>query len=261
MNKQERIALAIKNIISKMMDRVMDNVMIKDPFVTETHHLSKPLYSALVPDEIFKGSHFERRFVTPFGGVWEQLAKVIAIEAHGNCLMGQTIVGEIELGRLRRIQETVNRLWNSTKGITKIKPNWDTELKYIKNGRGIPYPVHVKCDILIHNEQTNKKYAFFIDEPSTNHFKTRSIKENMLKLLIMNPIQIDEVYYVMPYNYEKNQEDSKNWFDVKEDKLVLIGNEFWTLVGGEGIYEAIITEASNLGNKYKQLINTEMFEA
>jgi hypothetical protein len=261
MNKQERIALAIKNIISKMMDRVMDNVMIKDPFVTETHRLSKPLYSALVPDEIFKGSHFERRFVTPFGGVWEQLAKVVAIEAHGNCLMGHTIVGEIKIGRLRRIQETVNRLWNSTKGMTKIKPDWNTELKYIKNGRGISYPVHVKCDIFVYNKQTNKKYAFFIDEPSTNHFKTHSNKEKMLKLLVMNSNQIDEVYYVIPYNYEQKPEDSNNWFDVKEDKLVLIGNDFWTLIGNESTYETIIAEAKNLGNKYKRNIQTEMFEA
>lgn len=32
MKKQERIALAIKEVVSKMMDRVMDNVLLKDPF-------------------------------------------------------------------------------------------------------------------------------------------------------------------------------------------------------------------------------------
>ena len=42
----------------------------------------------LVPDEIFKGSHFERRFVTPFGKVWERLANIVA-EAH---------LGKSELG-------------------------------------------------------------------------------------------------------------------------------------------------------------------
>ena len=38
MTKQERVALAIKEVVSKMMDRVMDNVMIKDPFIKEKHH-------------------------------------------------------------------------------------------------------------------------------------------------------------------------------------------------------------------------------
>ena len=80
MNKEERVAKAIKEIIENLMERVMHNVLIKDPFIKEEHHSAKPLYAALVPDEIFKGSHFERRFVTPFGGVWEKLAQVVAIE-------------------------------------------------------------------------------------------------------------------------------------------------------------------------------------
>ena len=71
MNKQERVALAIKEVVSKMMDRVMENVLVNDPFVKEKHHTSKPLYAAIVPDEIFKGSHFERWFVTPFGNISE----------------------------------------------------------------------------------------------------------------------------------------------------------------------------------------------
>ena len=66
MSKQERVALAIKEVISKMMDRVIENVLLNDPFVKETYHASKPLYAALVPDEIFKSSHFEKRFVIAF---------------------------------------------------------------------------------------------------------------------------------------------------------------------------------------------------
>ncbi len=55
MKRQERVALAIKEVISTMMERVMDKVLIIDPFIKEKHHSSKPLYAALVPDEIFKG--------------------------------------------------------------------------------------------------------------------------------------------------------------------------------------------------------------
>ena len=68
------MACAIKDIIVNLMDKVMERVLVTDPFVVEEHHAKKPLYAALVPDEIFKGSHFERRFVTPFGNVWERMA-------------------------------------------------------------------------------------------------------------------------------------------------------------------------------------------
>ncbi|HBZ35031.1 MAG TPA: TdeIII family type II restriction endonuclease, partial [Rikenellaceae bacterium] len=63
MTEKDAMKKAIQDVIKTMMDRVMDRVMISDPFLPDKHKASKPLYAALVPDEIFKGSHFERRFV------------------------------------------------------------------------------------------------------------------------------------------------------------------------------------------------------
>jgi hypothetical protein len=68
MDTGKTAAQAIQDVVSAMMDRVLQRVLLDDPFIKEKHHANKPLYAALVPDEIFKGSHFERRFVTPFGG-------------------------------------------------------------------------------------------------------------------------------------------------------------------------------------------------
>ena len=135
-------------------------MLIEDPFIKEAHHSSKPLYAALVPDEIFKGSHFERRFVTPFGGVWEKLAQVVSIEAHGECFMGHLISGNVKSERLRRIQEVLNSLEHATKIKAKTKPHWDSELEYILAGNGEPIPVTVTCDIFINNKSTGEKYAF-----------------------------------------------------------------------------------------------------
>ena len=84
MDTSKTAAQAIQDVVSAMMDRVLQRVLLDDPFIKEKHHANKPLYAALVPDEIFKGSHFERRFVTPFGGVWEKLAVVAAQQAHGH---------------------------------------------------------------------------------------------------------------------------------------------------------------------------------
>ena len=78
MNETDAIRYAIRDVIADLMERVMDRVLIQDPFIQEKHHANKPLYAALVPDEIFKGSHFERRFTTPFGKTWERLAQVCA---------------------------------------------------------------------------------------------------------------------------------------------------------------------------------------
>ena len=265
LNKQERVALAIKCVVSKMMDRVMENVLINDPFLKEKHHSSKPLYAALVPDEIFKGSHFERRFVTPFGGVWEKLAQVVATEAHGNCSMGHHVTGVVGSESLRRIQEVLNKLEHNTKGTEKVKPDWEKELKYIRQGGGKPIPVTVTCDIFIHNEETDTKYAFELKAPLPNSDQTKVSKEKMFKLLAMKPKQVDYAYYALAYNPYGKKKDYKwtfpmRWFNMHQDESVLIGDEFWELIGGKGAYKNLIKEINLLGKEYRERIYREFLE-
>lgn len=265
MSKKKRIEAAIKKVVSSMMDRVMNNVLLNDPFIKEKHHASKPLYAALVPDEIFKGAHFERRFVTPFGGVWEKLAQVVAQEAHGHCLLGHSINGVVGNESLRRIQEVLNNLEHHTKGEEKTKPNWAKELEYIKQGGGEPIPVSVTCDIFIHNEKTNVKYAFELKAPLPNSDQTKVSKEKMFKLLAMNPKQVDFAYYALAYNPYGKKEDykwtfPKRWFNMQADESVLIGDEFWDLIGGKGTYKIFINEVNKLGKEYRERIYREFLE-
>jgi len=262
MSKEDRINLAINSVISELMERVMNRVLITDPFIKEKHRANKPLYSALVPDEIFKGSHFERRFVTPFGGVWEKLAQAMARETHGHCSKGKRVTGMIGAERLRRIQEVLNRLEHTTKGEEKVKPNWDEELKYILEGGGEAVPTDVICDIFIDSKTTGKKYAFEIKAPLPNSDQTKVSKEKMLKLMAMNPSKVDVAYFALAYNPYGKKEDYNwkfpfRWFDMHHDSSVLIGNEFWELVGGEGTYKRFITEVNLLGKEYKERIYRE----
>ena len=156
----QNTAKAIRDVVQVMMDKVMDKVLVKDPFIVEKHHAAKPLYAALVPDEIFKGAHFERRFVTPFGSVWEKLAVQVAKAYHGHCEQGVSVEGTIGEESLRRIQEVLNNLEHRVRGQKKVAPDWKEELAYVKAGGGNPVPVSITCDILIRSTLTSKTYAF-----------------------------------------------------------------------------------------------------
>ena len=130
----------IKQVITEMMDSVVTRVgAVSDPFIPEEHHAKKPLYATLVPDEIFKGSHFERRFVTPFGKRRERLAKVVATANLGECILGASIEGSIRDGRLKRIQEILNSEDHSTAKTKKRKPDWENDLKYVPEGKATPF--------------------------------------------------------------------------------------------------------------------------
>jgi Type II restriction endonuclease, TdeIII len=257
------VAAAIQEVVSTMMDRVLQRVLVEDPFVKEAHQANKPLYAALVPDEIFKGSHFERRFVTPFGGVWEKLAVVAAQHAHGHCEQGHSIAGTVGDERLRRIQEVLNKLEHRQAGGLRQLPDWNSELTYVLAGAGRPIPVTVVCDIYMHSQSTGKRYAFELKGPLPNSDQTKVSKEKMLKLLAMSPGQVDGAFYALPYNpYGVQKADyqwsfPKRWFDMCKDPCVLIGNEFWDFLGGAGTYAQFIQEVNLLGKTYHERIYRE----
>lgn len=47
------------------------------------------------------------------------------------------------------------------------------------------------------------------------------------------------------------------WFDMHNDESVLIGNEFWELIGGKGTYKNFINEINKLGLEYRERIYKE----
>jgi Type II restriction endonuclease, TdeIII len=253
---------AIQTVIQLLMERVMTRVLVEDPFIPEKHRAKKPLYAALVPDEIFKGSHFERRFVTPFGHVWEKLALVAAEHGLGYGVEEYMITGTIKDGRLRRISEILNQLEHKAKAGERRKPDWDAELAYILAGTGEEIPVNVICDIYVENRQTGERLAFELKAPLPNSDQTKVSKEKLLKLYAMTSPQVDNAYFALPYNPYGEKENyswsfPNRWFNMKKDASVLIGNEFWEKIGGVGTYQAFIDAVNEISTEYKERIYRE----
>ena len=262
MTEKDAMKKAIQDVIKTMMDRVMDRVMISDPFLPDKHKASKPLYAALVPDEIFKGSHFERRFVTPFGDVWEKLAVVAATEGLGFGEKGHSIHGLIKSERLRRISEVLNRLEHPSMRNESNKPNWEKEINYIMLGDGQDIPVQVVCDVFAIEFSSGKRFAFELKAPMPNSDQTKVSKEKILKLYAMEPRHVDEAFFALPYNPYGKKEDyawgfPARWFDMKRDPVVLVGDEFWEKIGGLGTYQAFIDAVNEIGIKYQTRICKE----
>lgn len=262
MDKTKDMKAAIQDVIKAMMDRVMERVLVTDPFIEEEHRAKRPLYAALVPDEIFKGSHFERRFVTPFGNAWQSLAIVAAEAGLGHGVASHRIDGVVKAERLRRITEILNRLEHAERGQRKIQPDWNTELSYILAGDGENIPVSIICDVYAEDVESSKRYAFELKAPLPNSDQTKVSKEKILKLYCMDPRQVDEAYYALPYNPYGTKENYSwsfpaRWFNMRKDEVVLIGEEFWEKIGGLGTYRAFIEAVNEIGREYKDRIYRE----
>jgi hypothetical protein len=262
MTDPQGIKIVIQSIIQNLMDGVMRRVLIEDPFIKEKHRADKPLYAALVPDEIFKGSHFERRFVTPFGGVWEKLAVEAAKISMGYAQLGYRIDGTVKSGRLERINEVLRRLEHAERGQKKQKPDWDTELAYVLAAEGESLPVAVVCDVYCENVRNKERYAFELKAPLPNSDQSKVSKEKLLKLHAMEPKQVDGAYFALPYNPYGKREDYAwsfpgRWFDMRQDAVVLIGDEFWDKIGGAGTYSAFVSAINEIAVEYKERIYRE----
>lgn len=90
-------------------------------------------------------------------------------------------------------------------------------------------------------------------------------KEKVLKLHAMEPLKVEASYFVLPYNPYGKKEDYKwafpfRWFNMTQDQVVLIGDEFWDLIGGNGTYELFISEINKLGKEYRERIYREYLE-
>lgn len=253
----ENVSDSILSVIQKLMDGVMDNVLYKKPFIAEEFHKDKPLYAALVPDEIWKGSHFERKFVTPFGKAWQSLAVAVGKTYHGQCGQEVKVEGLVGKESLRRIQEVLNRL-----EARDSQPDWDKELEYILAGGGEPIPVQVNCDILVRNTKSGETFAVEMKGPLPNSDQTKVSKEKMFKLLAMEGHPVDKAYFALPYNPYRTKENylwgpPARWFDMRHDPCVLIGDETWERIGGKGTYQFFIEKVNKLGKHYKERIYRE----
>lgn len=262
MPRSKQTKAAIQSVIREMMDRVMEKVLVDDPFLPDEHRAKRPLYAALVPDEIFKGSHFERRFVTPFGGAWEKLAIVAATNGLGYGVANFSITGTVKAERLRRIARVLDSLEHPQRGKQRVRPDWRSELAYVLEGKGKEIPLTVVCDVYAEDRRTHQKYAFELKAPLPNSDQTKVSKEKLLKLYSMEPRQISEAYYALPYNPYGRRENYSwsfpaRWFNMREDEVVLIGDEFWEKIGGLGTYKAFIDAVNEIGPKYKDRIYRE----
>lgn len=255
----ELLREAVEDVIAEAMDSVMDRVLHESPFDMERRRRESPLHAALVPEDIFKGSHFERRFVTIFGTVWEKLVAAIGKATFGFAATQHMVVGCVRQGRLDRIQQTLDQLEHPRSSGERIGPDWQTELDHVLAGAGPLQDVSVNCDVYVATDAETPGFAFELKSAWPNSDQTKVSKEKLLKLLCMEPRAVEAAYFALPYNPYGSRQDygwspPKRWFDMVNDPCVLIGDELWNKIGGEGTSQEVLEIAKAVGRRYREKI-------
>ncbi len=203
---------------------------------------------------------FEGFFLTKLGSTFEECARLIATKKYKTARRSFVAIGQMPAAAASRIEQLVNQI------ASEHKPNFlhliDDVLK-IEDQNWVERPV--VADLYLESDQGNR-YFFEIKSPKPNKGQCLEIAERLLRVHAITQENRPKVnaYFAMAYNpYGPRREDYKHSFslqylDMKNE--VLLGDEFWEVVGGKGTYEELLEIYREVGReKTKSMMDALLF--
>lgn len=263
---KSKVKTLIEDRISEALDGVITRRCITEPFLEEEVMEKNPFGARLVPMEVWKGSKFERSFVTILGqGIFEQIAKIIA-EGTGAFAQNQhTTSLTVCTFRLDKIDEIL-RCQRQTRSRSKTRtlPDWDKEVEDILKLENDRYQdIQVISDLYIRRRNgENEYYSFKTVKPNLD--QTENAKRDMLRLVAGNPTS--NVFFALPFNpagegnlYKEAQHTMPyKLFNMDVDKCVIMGASLWNKIGdNHNTYQELLNIFEKVGQKYQAIIKKD----
>lgn len=255
----EQTRSRVKRHLTEMMNRIIER-RINDTFDENEIELSNPFGYRLVPLEIWKGSKFERSFVTTLGqGIFEQLGKIIA-EGTGARARNQHVTElTVCTWRLEKIESILTKQRQS-----KRRPNWQQEVQEVLALNNDQYQVvTVTSDLFIERKDgTREYYSFKTVKPNLDQIQ--NAKRDMLRLVAGD--SNNKVYFALPYNPAGEGRPYRTCrhtipyklFDMDNDECVLIGAELWNKIGeSPDTYTQLLELFEEVGREFAPRIRKE----
>jgi hypothetical protein len=217
----------------------------------------RPFHSKLLSEEILKASMFERSFSTSFGQrVIEVISRVIAADVSGTESVENQKKTFIKISQetIASIHDHLEKLRDNTLG---RKAKWDDDLKMISISTNKLEEQRIISDLWF--KRNNVDYFFSIKTVKPNIDQTMEAKKDVLRL--KTSIQSCRPYFALPYNpYGENKYDYGHTppfkiFDMINDEVVLIGKEYWDVVGGEGTYDTLLELVEEVGKETRKTLS------
>lgn len=216
---------------------------------------NRPFHEALLSKNVLKWSRFERSFSTSFGQkTIENISKYAALSGGASKVERQKeTLCVIDINQLKAIDHNIELCRNGH------PTNWNDSLQEIKTVKksGETTSVRVISDLWWIKDGINNYLSIKTVKPNID--QTAVAKSDSLKLKIFdsecNP------YFGLYYNpYGENKDDYAHHppmtiFNMRHDHIVLIGKEYWDLLGGIGFYEELLKIAKEVGADTQEMIS------
>lgn len=245
----------------------------RQEFINSTDYLSqrsskgklKPFHAAIVPQEFMALSAFERSFSTKLGSTFENCAYLIALDHHAEAHRKHDIFGEVSQSALHEIEEQVSRFHElkEKKAVIEV-PGLEEMINAVLSSRdeGETTRKSTRTDLFVRTHD-GAEYYFEIKTPLPN----KDICYKLTQRILMNHLIRGQArpqvrsYAAMAYNPYGNSRQDYKWSVAKMylpfEQGVVIGNEFWNLIGGETTYLELLEIYAEVGhNKNQDMIES-----
>lgn len=252
----------VREHITSAMDRKINALTIDNPFDERDVEAKNPIGYRIVPIEVWKGSKFERSFVTTLGqGIFEQLGKIIA---RGTGAFAENQYQQAITLNTFQTQTIEQNLERQSQGRRTEIPDISREIEDLRN-LTIDSNINttVISDLFIRrNNGTEEFYSFKTVKP--NKDQTIAAKKNLLYLKLGLPQC--KAYFSLPYNPAGDGnsyllQDHRipcKWFNMDDTKFVLIGSSLWNKIGDDpNTYNELIQIFDEVGVNTKRRIRRE----
>lgn len=216
----------------------------------------KPFHDAILPEEFRKASAFERSFSTRLGATFEECARLIALQHHAHAQRGYRMDAELDVDALNELENQIQRL-DRRESIT-IAEMIQAVLQ-ARSGKAVS-SVRIIADLYVQKRDGTELY-FELKSPVPNKGQCLEVMQRLLRIHLARSGNASavETYFAMPYNPYGGGRENYRWDYAKRylpfNDAVLIGAEFWDMLGGKGTYLRLLEIYYEVGEaKAKDLI-------
>jgi Type II restriction endonuclease, TdeIII len=206
----------------------------------------KPFQAALIPPELIRINQFERGLSTKLGNSLEECARLIARDHHQDVRRGYDIKAEVSLAAFAEAERQKEHYESAIKK-QQAKPSLEQMITAVLNARRTDdlETKTVRADLHIFAKD-GTEFLFEIKSPKPNKGQCLEVLQRILRFHLLRGAKSPEIkaYYAMPYNPYGITKAVYRWSQALNylpfEEAVVIGNEFWNIVGGETAYEELL---------------------
>jgi len=211
----------------------------------------KPFHESLLPDGILRISEFERSFSTKLGTTFEECARLIGKSVHKNAERGHRVRGIVSAEAVKCIEGITSGIGSG--GMKSKYPDLVKEVVELSKGATGVERVSI-ADLYIETK-SGEEWFFEIKSPKPNKGQCLEATGRLLQIqaLMSAKYPKSKAFYATaynPYGLEKSTYRHSfvlNYMDLENE--VLIGKEFWDIVGGKGTYEEVLSIYQEVGKE------------